>query len=370
MTKQNVKNFGILRLYCGISGQKGFYNLQELGLAKGLSKQGFNIYIFLLDSSLKERKEEIISENICIVYLPAKNIANHGFFDCSILSEYNINILQLQSDNQIFAPYIMKYCKRNNIHFYNYVGTIYSDSDNNLKRFIMNLFSRRNIRYFSKYPTFVKTPKVKKQLNDKGVRNIEVIPVGLDIDVIPQVLESKIIVRKRLGLPNEKKILVFVGRLEEYKQPMDIAELLHYLDDNYYLTIIGNGSLKDQLLFKIKKYGLIDRFKLIESIPNHEIHLYYKAADCFINLNRHEIFGMSILEAMYQGCPVIARHAPGPDYIIQDGVTGFLCDDYNAMANCLKDLNQNMGILSRERVIQQFNWDSISKKIVKRINIL
>ncbi|MEH7111507.1 glycosyltransferase family 4 protein [Neobacillus niacini] len=363
------KNFGILRLYCGSSGQKGYYNLQEVGLAKALAKRGYSVFIFLLNSELKKRNEEIVSENIRIVHVPAKNIVNHGFFKCSVLLDYEINILQLQSDNQIYAPHVMKFCKKHKINFYNYIGTVFSDSKNYLKRILMNSFSRRNIGYFSEHSTFVKTPHVKDQLKTMGVRNIEVLPVGLDFNVIPQVLESKNALRKMLGLPIKKKILAFVGRLEEYKQPLDILKLMHKLDDRYFLLLIGKGSLKEILFSKIREYKLEGRVKYLEAVPNQEMHSYYKAIDCLINMNQHEIFGMSILEAMYQECPVVARHAPGPNFIIDNGVTGFLCDDLKTMIKSLEKLDENMGIQSKERIINIFNWDSTCEKILKSLTI-
>ena len=55
----------------------------------------------------------------------------------------------------------------------------------------------------------------------------------------------------------------------------------------------------------------------------------YSVADIFINTNDKEIYGMSILEAMYCGCPVVAKRAPGPEFIVDNGQTGYVIDNYN-----------------------------------------
>lgn len=349
-------NLAIVRLYCGKSGQKDFYNLQELGLAKALVNYGIKVYIIMLDDKIREKKEEFISQDITIVYVPSKKIANHGLFNCKILLEYDIDIVHLQSDNQIFAPHVMKFCKSYGIECYNYVGTLYSDSSNIIKRKLMNLVSIRNAKYFKLFTTFVKTPDVQKQLEIKNIE-AKVVPVGLDIDIIPNINESKEELRVRLGFPVEKKILIFVGRLENYKKPFDAIEFIKSLNDEYILIIIGKGSLKDAIFAKIKEYNIEEKIRYFEAVPNKEIHEYYKLSDFFVNFNDKEIFGMSILEAMYQECVVIAKEAPGPSFIIENGVSGFIVNNSEDMANLVSYLPSEIGRNAHNRIISKFNWN-------------
>ena len=239
-------NLAMVRLYCGESGKMGFYNMQEIGLAKCFEKYGVSVYIFLPSNKINRLYENEISQGIKVINLPAKKILNHGFYNCKVLLDYNIDVVHLESDNQMYAPHVMNFCKRNNIKCYNYVGTLYSDSTNILKRKVMNLISSRNIRYFRRYTTFVKTPYVQNQLKEKAVE-AKVIPVGLDIDMIPNIKESKEELRTRMGFPIDKKILIFVGRLEEYKKPFNAIELIKNLNDDYLLIIVGKGSIQKKL---------------------------------------------------------------------------------------------------------------------------
>lgn len=75
------------------------------------------------------------------------------------------------------------------------------------------------------------------------------------------------------------------------------------------MIIIGKGSLKGTMFSKIEEYDVKAKIRYIEAVPNNEIHEYYKLSDFFVNFNDKEIFGMSILEAMYQECVVIAKDA-------------------------------------------------------------
>lgn len=355
-------NLAMVRLYCGNSGQIGYYNSQELGLAKALVKYGIQVYIMILNDKIKKIDEEIVSPNITVIYIPAKSIGNHGFFNCDNLMKYKIDVVHLQSDNQIYAPHVMKYCKKQNIKCYNYVGTFYSDSSNILKQKIMNLVSNRNARYLKKFTTFSKTPTVQKQLERKNVKS-KVVPVGLDIEIIPTIKESKEELRVRLGFPVDKNILLYVGRLENYKKPFDAIELIKKVNDEYILIMIGEGSLKDAISEKVKRYCIEDKVIYIDSIPNKYIHEYYKLSDFFVNFNDKEIFGMSILEAMYNECIVIANTAPGPSYIIEHNISGYLTNSLNEMIFYIKNSNSEISLNARKRIMGNFTWDNSGKII-------
>ena len=350
-------NIAIIRLYCGKSGEKGFYNMQELGEAKAYSKRGISVYIILLDTQAIKIEEQKETERISILRVPARRIMNHGIFECSVLTKYKINLVQLQSDNQMYAPAVMQYCEKHYIPFYNYIGTLYSDSNHRIKRAMMKILTRRNIRYYRKTPVFCKNAIVQQQLAQKGVIDCTLAPVGLDLDLIPEITETKEQIREQLNLPKNKKILLFVGRLEAYKNPVAAVRLLASLDDRFFLIMIGQGRMKEEVLKKASELHVDLRMRYIEKVPNKDIHHYYKACDNYINLNPKEIFGMSILEAMYNGCTVVAIKAPGPVMILEDKVSGYLVKDMDEMRKIILERDTLPSIIVKKRVIDNFIWE-------------
>ena len=73
---------------------------------------------------------------------------------------------------------------------------------------------------------------------------------------------------------------------------------------------------------------------------------------------------MSILEAMYQGCVVAARRAPGPEQIIEDGVSGFLCSSDQEMDLVFSDpRTERMGEAAEKRIQDYFTWDRTAEQI-------
>lgn len=360
---------GIVRLYTGTSGKIGYYNIQEIGLAKALEKKGIKTDIFFLVNKNENATVKIknISENIRVVYIPALKLNNHGIVSPKFLLNYNLDIVHILSDNQLIAPKFIKFLKMNNIPVYSYIGTIESDSKNKIKKFLMDIIAKRIIKAYKKSIVIAKTPSVQRRLIEYGVNNIKVIPVGLDLEIVPNIKDDKSSLRKKLYLPEDKNILIFVGRLEKYKNPELAVTLLNEIlkiNKNYFLVIVGQGSLKNSLIDRSEKLNIRSNIRFIDQVRNADIHKYYKASDIFLNLNDKEIFGMSILEAMYQGCKIVAANAPGPNYIIENKKNGILIDnlDYNKWIQNIIGVteDENIGINARKRILNKLNWDVIS----------
>lgn len=365
------KRIGLIRLYSGISGTLEYYNMQELGLARALDALEYDVYIFLLHDKRKDAELHVmeINEHITILNIPTLCVGSHGYFNCSVLLKYEVDIVHLESDNQLFAIHVIKFCELNHIFLYNYLGTIESNTNNYIKRYLMKIVMKLNVLYYKKHLCITKTPYVKKQLLGMGLKNIHVCPVGLDLAETIDIKESKVYLRNQFNLPINKRILLFVGRLEEYKKPIEALELIEELGLDYYLVMIGNGKLKSVIKAEINKRNLNSRVCCIDKILNKDIHKYYKCSDYFINMNSNEIFGMSILEAMYQRCIVIARHAPGPDFIIEDGISGFLFYTVKDAVFCIQNEKNVVQIsnAARMRVEDHFTWQNSACRIMKLV---
>lgn len=365
---------GIVRLYTGESGKIGYYNLQEVGLAKELVKNlDVEVLIFILRKKDKYPKKEVVQveKKIKIIYLPVNSIGNHGVLNPRELEEFKLDVIQLNADNQIGCYKVIKWALKNNISIYNYIGTIDSDSNNSLKKLFSNIISKHNYKMMKKVMNVTKTPVVFNKLKERGISNLDIIPVGLDIENFKELNNySSEILKEKYKLPKDRNILVFVGRLEEYKKPFFALELLEYIkkvDDNYHLLVVGDGSLKEQFIDNLNNMKLKDNVTYIEKIENKYMAEIYSVADIFINTNDKEIYGMSILEAMYCGCPVVAKNAPGPEFIIENGQTGYVIDNYNKQIwyEKINDIVLNRELFdenSKNRIEKNFLWSVICSK--------
>src|SRR5690606_30869788 len=117
-------------------GQKGFYNVQEIGLAKELDKLSYEVIIY----KLIPKTEQFVSEKVVgcnhttLNLIPSKHLGINGFVDLSKL-DTGIDILVYFSDTQLMVPKVYKWCKRNNVRLIPYIGVTESHSDNKIKKF-------------------------------------------------------------------------------------------------------------------------------------------------------------------------------------------------------------------------------------------
>ena len=359
---------GLLVTSIGNFGQQGFYNTQEIGLARALSQLVDEVKVYKLVSLQQEKRQEKISgcNNVSILFLPSKSLGNNGMIDISVLDK-TLDALVYFSDTQFAVPKVYKWAIKNNIKFFPYIGVLESHSTNRVKKLFVNWMFNRNLKVYRNSHCLVKTPTVEKQLHSLGGKNISVTPVGLDLSLLNQGVENIDcnILKTKYGYQASDKVILFIGRLIEEKQPLrmiDIFFQVYKRNKDYRLLMVGTGGLQKEVVSKINKYGISNQVQIINKIPNSEIWELYRIADCFVNLNQQEIFGMSILEAMYYECKVIAWRAPGPEFIIEDGVSGYLVDSEEMSIDEIFD-NRKVSKTAHEIVVEKFTWDKTAHKI-------
>ena len=107
---------GLLVLSIGNFGKKGFYNLQEVGLARELDLLYDEVLVYrLVGQNEKETTESIAGcKNAVMHLLPSRQTGSNGLPDLNKL-DTSVDILVCFSDTQIFFPCVYKWCQKNDI---------------------------------------------------------------------------------------------------------------------------------------------------------------------------------------------------------------------------------------------------------------
>jgi 1,2-diacylglycerol 3-alpha-glucosyltransferase len=371
MSGEDMK-IGLLTTSISNFGQKGFYNSQEIGLAKELDKL-FNeviIYKLIPGKGTIITKRVVEYNHTTLILIPSKHLGINGIVNLDKL-DTNIDVLVYFSDTQLEVPKVYKWCKKNNIRLIPYIGVVKSHSDNKIKKNLINAIFKRNIEVYKKCICLVKTPQVKKALKDYGASYCEIAPVGLDLTIMNNEYAERSIpyLKNKWGFDTTDNVLLFIGRLEPEKQPVRLIEIfkqIHEEDPTYKLIIVGIGVLQDKVMSLIREMNLSAFVKKINKIPNKDIWELYRISTAFINLNQQEIFGMAILEAMYYECKVVALEAPGPSFIIENGKSGILCKSDKEVVEGVLAQKQNIGRASHNRVKDKFTW-SITARLIEKV---
>ncbi|NOX32144.1 MAG: glycosyltransferase family 4 protein [Deltaproteobacteria bacterium] len=193
----------------------------------------------------------------------------------------------------------------------------------------------------------VTTPtRTAAQLLDKIGLNKEVLAVscGIDLDRFHP-LKGNGHLKLKYKIPEDKKILLYVGRLDKEKN-IDLilhgfSQVAHLLD--LHLVIAGKGAEEKNLKQLVHESGLGARATFTGFVPDEQLPGLYAAAQCFIIAGTAELQSIVTMEAMASELPVIAARAMALPELVQHGVTGCLFEpgDETGIADCLTNVFQN-----------------------------
>ena len=198
-------------------------------------------------------------------------------------------------------------------------------------------------------------------------KKVELFPNGILHRELPEAGDF----RKKHNIPEDKKLLLCISRVDYQKNQKILLELLKKYDDTH-LLLIGPVTAQwylDEILNEAKHAGISARLTVIPGLPPDSLELLQalKTAYCFILPSRHEPFGIAALEALDAGAPLIAARVGGLRDFLIDGSNALLFDDNDTAG--LLEAYRKIEIL-REKLISggtataaEYNWQSISAKL-------
>lgn len=193
--------------------------------------------------------------------------------------------------------------------------------------------------------------------------------------LVPQVfkINNPLTIKKSADCPLElkNKKISFVGRLEFKTKGLDyLIELSRLLPHEWVISIAGDGIDMEKFKKEIKVNEVCDRFEFKGVLKDKDLVKHYLDSDIYILTSRWEGFGLSIIEAMNFGVPVVAFDTVGSREIIgHDNQFGFLVEngDVESMAEKIKLLIDNEDLrmdYSKRSLIRSKNY-SLDNIILK-----
>ncbi|MGY3211401.1 glycosyltransferase family 4 protein [Mucilaginibacter sp. HD30] len=209
-------------------------------------------------------------------------------------------------------------------------------------------------------------------------QKITIIPCGFsDTEFYPV---KKELARRLTRLPQDDHVLLQLGRMVPRKGIDNVIKALAYLPESskhYRLVIVGgekeleNCEEYKRLMNIAATCGVQQMVKFIGPRDRDLLKYYYSAADVFITTPWYEPFGITPLEAMACGTPVIGANVGGVKYSVADNITGALVppDDPQSLAQKIFELisDQNkldqMGQNAIEHVNTNFTWHKVAEQV-------
>ena len=134
------------------------------------------------------------------------------------------------------------------------------------------------------------------------------------------------------GLPRDKKIITYIGRLDAEKHLWVLVEAFRNVAadvDDVHLMIVGGGTDEENLMRLVQKYDLEDRVTFTGVVTGDELAELHRVGTVYVMPSPAELQSIATLEAMASGQPVVAVDAGALRELCQEGRNGYLCERDN-----------------------------------------
>ncbi len=222
------------------------------------------------------------------------------------------------------------------------------------------------------------TAKVKNAFDGYGYEKAShVIPTGIYLERFRRINYKQEYfeeLRNRLGIKEDDFVLLFLGRMSREKSVESLIiefKKITKTKDNVKLLLVGGGP--DLNHFKDLAYdlGVSDKLICTGMVPVQDVGLYYQISDLFVNFSITETQGLTYIEALASGVPLLVKYDDNLEGVIKPGENGFaFCDDldfvplFNKIYNnesLFKQITENSG----NACINKFSAENYALNILK-----
>lgn len=212
------------------------------------------------------------------------------------------------------------------------------------------------------------TEKVKNSLRSYGLKNkIAVIPTGIDLSVHKKSFDLDDIknLKKSLGIDLHKKVLLFLGRIAQEKNLLEIVYNFKYLvkdDDSFVLLIAGDGPYKKELENIVSEFNLERRVFFTGMIKPSDTYKYYRLSDIFISASNSETQGLTYIEAMVNGLPEVVKYDDCLKGLLEEGKNGFYFSNAEEFKRGINKIFENSEIYTSMKKNAMASGNKYSKE--------
>ncbi len=203
-------------------------------------------------------------------------------------------------------------------------------------------------------------------------RSVRRFPLGVDTECFAPIdAAGRRRWRQAHGIADDTTVLVGVGRgapSKRFDLAIDVAAAARSRGCDVDLVVIGPGEMPN-LRERAQIAGISDHVHLLDSRYGPDLAEAVGSADALISTSEYEGFGLTLVEGMACGLPVLAMRVGGVVDLVEDGVTGHLVPSGDVAAHADRvvelaadpALARSMGAAGRERVLDRFSVGAVAR---------
>lgn len=331
----------------------GIFSLREPA-AEIKDLEGLTIYVHQTDQS--KFSASFLSKFVYLFAVPALRRFVQEFQPDLIHAHY-ASSYGLMGARLNFHPYIISA----------WGSDVFSFADNKLGKSILQY-------NFKKADAILSTSYVMKDRVAEFTRKpIVVTPFGVDTnDFFPDKIQAPF-------FPPNTFVFGMVKSMEDIYGVSNVIAAFHQLHlqghDHIRLLLVGSGTMADKYKAQCQSLGIENLVHFAGRINHEEVPKYHQMMDVFLNPSRMESFGVSVLEAMACGKPVIVTQIGGLKEIVHDELNGLhvAVDDTQDLAQKMealltnKTLREQLSQRGLHDVMTQYSWEKSVEIMVKQV---
>ncbi|MBI3859424.1 MAG: glycosyltransferase family 4 protein [Thaumarchaeota archaeon] len=225
----------------------------------------------------------------------------------------------------------------------------------------------------------VTTPYEEEAMKKAGADGSKLVlfPGGVDYTLVSFPGRGSADIRSKYGLPPGKKLLTFLGTVEERKNVgriLDVCESLKEREDFHFVIA---GTLEGEYAENVKRRTLeMANISVLGTIPEEDVPALAEESYANVILSRAEALGMAQIEFMFAGTPVVTSGVGGQAWLVKDGTNGLVVsgpDDVAGAARAVWKLlddprfHDRLGRKAMESA-SDFTMPNLIHRLLKRLN--
>ena len=374
------------------ANETGNQNIYVRSLGEALSRLGWQVDIFTRKTN--PAQADIVQHNPhcrtirlstgAVGYVHRQKLIGY-------LPEFLQQLHKFQQDNKIqyrlihtnywLSAWVGMELKKNqplkHIHTYHSLAAVKYANDNYLDNLVKTRLAVEKACLETADLSIVTCPQQRDYLTEfvshRG--NIEIIPCGTDVNLFGSITYAE--ARNNLRIESDIFNILYVG---EFDRSQGIETLIKAISKpqlhsigNIRLTLVDNSRSYNPLQKKRTEklawdLGVDNIINLIEGLNQEELATYYAAADICVVPSHYDPSGITAIESMASGTPVIAANVGGLKYIVEHEKSGLLFPAQNsflltrAISRMMTQpkLRSQLGKSARQRVEELFSWDTVA----------
>lgn len=315
-------------------------------LEKALRKKGHQVFIVTVNPKTMKYKYE---KNNKIIKIPG---IKTGIYDYRLtgiypiraiktIKKWNLDVIHTHTEFGIgtFARIIAKQLNIPLVHTYH---TMYEDYVHYITKGYFKGTSKKIVEYLTKFycdkttkELIVPTKKAYDLFKEKYKvdKNVHIIPTGIEIEKFykENINEKKLqMIKDNLNIKNDDIVILYIGRLGQEKNVDFLIDNHGYFvkeNKKVKLLIVGDGPDINRYKEKVKKLNLEETIIFTGKVPYNNIQYYYNIGNIFTTASTTETQGLTVIEAMATGIPVVCINDDSFKNTVINELNGFLFEN-------------------------------------------